>query len=551
MIFVCVSCGKKFLYRGDPSAAPSCKACGGEIRPEGPTAAYAAAAPDSRTKDLDARVAQLEADLQAREKELQETRGRLATVESDSQGAGAQIEALQTPLSEAEDRQERVGAERRQQIGQARARIAQLEKEIQTVRNESSAKLQMSVVRSLKEKEAEIHEAQASIARYGEELKKAQELYKEALVKRDRTAEEHAAATAEAQASIARLGEDLKKAQDAYKEALKRKDAELAEAHEKAVALERRLAEIAARGAETGSSDKLGAQLTATRAQLDESARDLDRAQARIKQLEKSVLDADRRCGELQRKVEEAEVRNGAAADAGEAVAKLQSDLEAQRSESEQLRRRLADLDAAHRAGEAQASEGFRASVKEARYVAEDLGRNFESLAATMAGLVERVRRLVECLHQPEPEVPKHVIPGSAAARAETPPGPGMLPSQAVPAEDIPVIDSLPAPAPAEAGGHLPADDTILEMGGAVRPVRAGPEELPEPQEGAPLDAVPLSGAPEEAQVSEVEAFPGEAPPDEGGQYEAAPPAPEPEEAPVPEPPPKKKGFFSKLFGRK
>jgi uncharacterized coiled-coil DUF342 family protein len=601
MIFVCVSCGKKFLYRGDPASAPPCKACGGEIRAEETGAPAAASGGDARVRELEARISRLEADLKAKENELQETRNRLATVETDSQEAGAQIEALQNQLSEAEDRQERVGAEREREIGQARARIAQLEKELQTARSEVSSKLQTSVVRALKEKETELHEAQASVARLGDELKKAQDLYKEALTKRDqeagehaaaaaeaqasiarlgdelkktqdlykealtrrdREAEEHAAATAEAQASIARLGEDLKKAQDAYKEALTRKDRELNEAHEKIAALE-------------GG----GAAAPAGEEQ--------DRYQARIRQLEKNVLDADRRYAELEKRLLSAEVSAEGAPAKDETIAKLQAELTAARAEADELRRRIA----VQEASKDRKMSDAEIRVGEARYLAADLDRSLESLATSLAGLVERVRRLIGSLHDSGPQVPQHVIPGSPAAVSETPaspeevieqarnvvlpaegeappetpeeaPAPQDPPVQEPQAEAVPVLDNLPVPeAVPEGEGHLPTDDTILEFGGTRKAVNLpGPEETPPAQAAveSPVDAVPMTGAADEA-VPAAEPAPEAAPEAQAAAAEDAPVPRKPSSAQwnrfrVPgatsPPPKKKKGFFGKLFGK-
>jgi hypothetical protein len=202
--------------------------------------------------------------------------------------------------------------------------------------------------------------------------------------------------------------------------------------------------------------------------------------------------------------------------------------------------------------------------VGEARYLAADLDRSLESLATSLAGLVDRVRRLIGSLHDPGSDVPQHAIPGSPASISETPASSEEViqqaqrteipqveePAHALPAEDVPVIDTLPAPEPSAAEEHLPADDTILEMGGGVRSIRSPePEEPPPAQEemGPPLEAVPMTTIPEEEALVPEPAPEGdvEVPPDEGGQYAAAPPP----ASRRPKPIPKKKGFFGKLFG--
>lgn len=86
MIYVCVACDKKFLYKGDPSTAPRCSKCGGALRAE---EGASAAGPDPRVKELEARVQALERSeagartgLQAKERELEETRRHIAELES-------------------------------------------------------------------------------------------------------------------------------------------------------------------------------------------------------------------------------------------------------------------------------------------------------------------------------------------------------------------------------------------------------------------------------------------------------------------------------------
>ncbi len=204
------------------------------------------------------------------------------------------------------------------------------------------------------QKDKEAKEAQANIARLGEDLAKAQGVYKEALKKKEQelaaieaeleknraqskgsggqiavlkakdtqiqelqekvsSLEEELASGAgkadgETQAKIAHLEQELSEARQGvprlaeelanekvhYREALLNKEAEIDELHKKVEAVEKQLVEASSR-AQAGASGASDADLAAARAETDKKAAELQRATNRIAQLEKIVQDGEQR----------------------------------------------------------------------------------------------------------------------------------------------------------------------------------------------------------------------------------------------------------------
>jgi hypothetical protein len=410
-------------------------------------------------------------------------------------------------------------------------RLKELESRLQGLERDQSASRA-----ALELKEKELHEAQASIARLGVDLEKAQTAYKEALKnKEERIQELEGEATKTKAASGASSPQTL--------QLLRAKDEALREAQEKASALEQELTEVR-QGSSTVSDelhemeakykdalkhkeeevDDLQKRLQAIEKQLVESASKVQqssdpeskRLAAKVASLEKIIQDGENRFRSLQKQLDAA----GEGGGDGKAL------LAEKDSRIAELEGQLADLRnrppaPAPAAPVAAATSASNAKVGEARYLVADLDRSLGSISTALAGLVSRVRRLHETLEEKEAEAPAEstdedslemdVAEEPPPAEPEAPPElPPIVEEPVAEEEAVPQLESFEAPAEAPQDS-LPADETLLDMGGMNRPKKANDEPALEDAPTPPPDAAP-EGATDEQQ---------------------------------------KKGFFGKLFGKK
>jgi chromosome segregation ATPase len=532
MLLECGGCGKMYRVReGSASPPTSCPACKGALRPAGgPAAPAAPPAADPRVKELEGRIEALEKELAQAQAETFRLRG----LEEKSQGAAAEL------------------ARKDSEIKEKVARISTLEREALEARGRS----QKEGLSILKEKDSEIHYLRERVAALEAQAGSAQSAQGSTVPRADleKALQDKENEHRESQEAIARMGEDLKKSHDAHLAAIRAKDGELAELHQKAAALEKNLAEAVerAKGAPPLKPDAA-----------------LERAQGRIAQLEKIVQDGERRYRELQIQQDKAGAAaagaaSGALGESGRKVADLERQLESRRDVEVALRRQISELQAGVEAERSarkavSGSPAVPALVRpkrlgELRYLVSDLDKNLGSISTALGGLVERVRRLQEGVQQTEDEVAQAERaappPLPAAPEPEAPPPSEESPaevlesapeaveaeppaeSEAPAGEEIATLETLPEPEPGEAT-ELPADETRLEMGSREKKLpkfrrRGRPEPEAEPQPAA-------EASPEEASLS------AETSPDAGSEEGAQP---EPEA-------PKKKGLFSKLFGKK
>jgi hypothetical protein len=537
-MFLECSCGKMYRVRDDAANPPTkCPACGGTLKAAA-GGAPSAPAGDGRVKELESRLqaaererASAKAGLEVREKEAAEAKARVKSLEHDLHEAQASIARLGADLEKAQNAYKEALKKKDAEIDEKQKKIAELEGGTR-VRAQAPAqtlallKAKDEALQEARERVAELEEALAGKDDKGGSSEKVAQL-------------EHD--LQEAQASLARLGADLEKAQAAYKEALKKKDAEIEEKQQKIAALEKQ---------------------PAGRAPAAPAGSELARAQARIQQLERIVQDGEQRYRAIQEKMEKAEGGDAAAdarahADAlaqkDKVIADLRDALAAEKARAEELQKQP-------RAA-APAEAAVPARLGEARYLASDLDKSLSSVGSALSALVERVKRLNESLQNAEaaapasaaPPAPTWGRPPEAAAPEEPEPAPAPEPApepepepepqpveaavEAAPAEessgeDIASLETLPEPVLQDDG--LPADETLLDMGKMGPKGRAAarrsddtfepPPGLEEPAP-SPLDQEPLS-----AETS---------------------PGPVPEEAESEPEPPKKKGLFGKLFGKK
>jgi hypothetical protein len=558
MLLEC-SCGKMFRVRDGTATPPNkCPSCGGTLREaggrvSGPPSGVAAAPPASagdagRVKELEGRIAELEkvsaasrATAESKARELEEMAGRLA------QAQKAKEEAAQDAAKAKAD-----SARKEKDGGDKAGRIQQLEKDLQ----EARVKGQQAGLAAIKEKDAELHYAQERIAALEREVQGSQggtkTREKELIDLRARVSSMQAEHK-ESQEAIAKLGDELHKAQDAYKATLANKEKEIEDLHA-----------------------KLGDSGGGTKGPGGDSP-GLQRAQSRIAMLEKIVQDGEQRYRTLQEEFHKSTQNAHSTTAAGsraiqEKDAKI-VDLEAavsrQKNRADELEKKVKSADA-----ERESAKGVpvpAGNFDQARYLAADLDRSLGSISSMLQGLVERVKRLNQTLTAPAGAAPAALAPAApllAAAKEEPPaPAPTWGRPAAPPADEEtkadldPVVEESPqeadldveapaspeeeaepveleslpdaVPAPEEESA-LPADETLLDMGGASmgKKVRDAMARRRKPPTPLPAEE-PVEASFEEAPVQE-----------EGQPVEEAAPEVEADQ-------PKKKGLFGKLFGRK
>jgi predicted nucleic acid-binding Zn-ribbon protein len=580
MLLECSQCAKMYRVREGSAAAPTkCPACGGLLKVSGgaPAAPPAAAGPDPRVKELEAKLAAAERELSAHKagaeqkaKEAKEAQTNIARLGEDlAKAQGVYKDALRKKEEELEEKQKKIAA---------------LEAEAE--KSKASAKGSAPIA-ILKAKDSQIQELQEKVNSLEEELSSksgkgdVSHLQKEA---------------DEARASQAKIAEELAKEKLHYREALLNKEHEIEDLHKKLSTVEKQLVEASGRAqaSSAGASD------------ADEKKdKELSRALTRIGQLEKIVQDGEQRYRTLHAEMEKSrEAVEAGGKDGGKLLAEkdgtiteLNEDLAKERLKAGEFKKQVQDLEkelqrlksqpppaAAKVKGETKMRPASGGNLEEARFLAGDLDKSLASVSSQLAALTSRVKRLTDSLYKtgetsmeaaqatgpaaaaPEPEessapdgeaeapVEESEAPAEAPAEgegaealaeaaAETPeesqPESLPLPEAAPDEEEMatePVEDETPAeaapaaaeeepaeleslPEPTLDSNELPADETMLDMGKMNRPVRKETKRI--------TGRRPLPSLPREPRVTpEVE---------EQAQSEE----------------PKKKGFFGKLFGKK
>jgi hypothetical protein len=399
----------------------------------------------------------------------------------------------------------------------------------------------------------EAKEAQGNIARLGEDLAKAQGVYKDALKKKESEIEEkqkkiasleaevqkskagggqlailkqkdtqiqelqdkvseleEAAAKGsgdadklahleqeveEARKSQAKIAEELATEKDHYREALLKKEHEIEELHKKAA--EKPAAAPAAAGSELG------------------------RAQSRIAQLEKIVQDGEQRYrtlhAEMEKSREASEMGGGDGgrilAEKDETISGLNEDLSSERRKVGELQKQIQDLKAAAKAkpAAAPAPAGPVAmvaggNVDEARYLARDLDKSLGSVSSQLAALVERVKRLHESLlksGESSGEMPSVQAP---LARSEPEPEAEPEPEPEEPASE-PEPAAEPEEAPAESEGAEALSEAAAETPEEAESLPL-PEAAPEEEMEVEPDAAPAPAAEEKDEIAQLESLP-------------------------------------------
>lgn len=300
-------------------------------------------------------------------------------------------------------------------------RVKELEAKVAALERDASAK----------RAEAEQHakdakEAQANIARLGEDLAKAQAVYKDALKKKEDEIEEKSKRIAaleaqskagagqiailrqkdaqlqelqdkvssleeelaakegkggddekiahleheleEARKSLPRLTEELAREKLTYREALLKKENEIDELHRKVADVEKQLVEASSR-AQAGSSGASAADLAEAKAEAERSLADLSKAQSRISQLEKIVQDGEQRYRTLHQEMEKSrEAAQMGTEDGAKVIAEKDETISSLNEELTAERRKVGELqkqvkDAEAAAARAKSESGARPAV--------------------------------------------------------------------------------------------------------------------------------------------------------------------------------------------
>jgi hypothetical protein len=515
MILEC-SCGKMYRVKDDAANPPkNCPSCGSPLK------AHSGGGPPSAV-GADPKAKELEGKLKAAEKDLSSAKATADLKEKELREAQASISRLGSDLEKAQSSYKDALRKKEQEVEEKQKKIAELEGEGTKVRQQSSGQA-MSL---LKQKDAALQEARERVTQLEEELAAGGK--KGAPAEVESRLKELEAEVETGRESRAKLAEEMAKEKDAFRDSLKEKVKELEASEARAVALEKKMVEIA------GGDPKTPAE---------------ERARQRIAQLEKIVGDGEKRYRDLLSKVEE---QGASAADVKALAAKDQelmaarSSLHSEQSRRESLERRIAELEKARAAAPAERREssgGTRVQL--------DLDRNLSTISASLQVLVDKVKSLQRGLNESAPaaepapgpaeetparEGPYAPVEPAAEANLEPPdelvdaaeePEEAPEPAEAAEAaeepvaeakEDVAQLETLPLPD--EEPSALPQDETLLDMGGYKRR-RLTPKPSSPPAEDAPLSA---------------EVSPGPLP-EEGAEAEGETP--------------KKKGFFGKLFGKK
>jgi predicted patatin/cPLA2 family phospholipase len=496
------------MYRVREGAANpprSCPACGGALRAQG--GAPAAAPPPAAPAGPDPKIKELESKLQALERDQTAARAAAELKDKELQEAQAGIARLGSDLEKAQAAYKEALKKKEQEISDLKARV-----ENEGTKTRAAAQTQTMAL--LKAKDDQLAKVQEKVAELEEQLSG-----KGAAPAADAALEQE---LADARSGIAHIREEFALSERNYSTALKNKEIELDELQKKNADLERRMVEAMERAQKGGGG---------------EPNAELQRALARVSGLEKMVQDGEQRYRSVAKQLEALQEKGGDAA-LGEKdvrIKELEEELDRTRQEMAQIRERATSMRRPAAVPAPAAPPGLSAAARErigeAKYLAADLDRSLASVGTSLSALVERVKRLAESLEAAGIESPPAeeslsfdaVESSPPPAEPEGPP-PVEAPAEEEPAAEAPpeetaevrTLEELPDAEPAEESG-LPADETLLDMGGVNRPKR----EDVDPEAATPPPVPPAEG---------------EAPA-------------RPSRRPATQPP--KKGFFGKLFGKK
>jgi chromosome segregation ATPase len=578
MLLECSSCGKMYRVREGSAAAPTkCPTCGGLLKVSGggAPAPAAPAGPDPRVKELEAKVAALDKEASARraeaeqkDKEAKEAQSNLARLGEDlAKAQGVYKDALRKKEEELEERQKK---------------FTQLESELEKARSQASAKPQAVPIAVLKQKDTQIQELQDKISALEDELgaredkgggdaqTKIAQLEQELTSARQnvpRMAEELAHAHDTYKAALVGKEKELEELQGQFS----RMEHSLIEASSRAQAgaSGASAADLAAAKAEADQKAHELQRAQTRIGQLEKIVQDGEQRYRMIHaEMEKS-RDAAEMGGEGGAKV---------IADKDVTIAGLRDELTTEKRRVGDVQKQLQDLQASSKsereALKAQAPAASAASagrLDEARYLVGDLDKSLASVSSQLSALVSRVQRLTESLYKTTDEPSAEASMAAKAASAES-----AAPAPAAPQEpESPAEPAAPegAEALAEAAAETPGDTEALPLPEAATDEEVAgeiePEETPAPQdeEVAQLEMLPEPAAEEGSELPADETMLdmgklGKGVRKELGRGTGRRPAPaprpvqpEPVEEASPEDAssdePKKKGFFGKLFGKK
>jgi hypothetical protein len=510
MLLECSACGKMYRVREGAANPPrSCPACGGALRPQG---GGAPAAPPPAPGGPDPRVKELEAKLQALEKEQASARAAAELKDRELQEAQAGISRLGADLEKAQSAYKEALKKKEQEIADARAKA-------EGEGSKRSAAAQTQTMALLKAKDDQLLKVQEKVAELESQLE-------------GKGGASAADAGLQQELEDARKGIEVLREEHAlsnrnYTEALRKKEEELDALQRMNSDIEKQLTELATKGGGLP---------------VDEQVK---RAQNRISSLEKLVQDGEQRYRSVAKQLEALQEKGGDAAlgEKDNRIKELEEELDRTRQEMASIRERATNV----RRGPAAApppaaAPGLSAEVREklgeAKYLAADLDRSLLSVGTALKALVDRAQRLTESL-----EVISNSVPAADAA----PPAEESLSFEEEPAAPPPAEPEEPPPveAPPAEEEPMPAEEPDAgEEGAEVRTLEELPDAEPVPESGLPADETLLDmGGINRSKPAEVD--PDSATP---------PPEPRPDKGTRtrrPAPPPPKKGFFGKLFGKK
>jgi len=444
-------------------------------------------------------------------------------------------------------------------------RVKELEGKIASLERDASAHRADAEQRA-----REAKEAQGNIARLGEDLAKAQGVYKDALKKKEGELEEKqkkiAALEAEVQKSkagggqlavlkqkdaqieelqnriseleegagkggadpekLAHLEHDLDEARKSqtkiadelakeklhYREALLKKEKEIEDLHAKTSSVEKQLVEASGR-AQSGSGD------AGLKAELEKKTSEFNRSQSRISQLEKIVQDGEQRYrtlhAEMEKSREAAEAGSGdgakVLAEKDETISGLNEELAAERKKVGELQKQVQDLKSAPKAKGAPAPAGASlvagGNVDEARYLARDLDKSLVSVSSQLSTLVERVKRLHESLYKSGESSAE--MPSVRAPIAQPAAEPE---TEAEPEAEAAAEPEAPAETPVESEGAEAlgeaAAETPEETESLPLPEAATEEEMAVEPDAEPAAEESAPAAEEKEEIAQLESLP-------------------------------------------
>jgi chromosome segregation ATPase len=414
-------------------------------------------------------------------------------------------------------------------------------------------------------KDKEAKEAQSNIARLGEDLAKAQGVYKDALKKKESELEEKqkkiaaleseagkSAAKgsmgqlavlkqkdaqiaelesqlaakgegggdpekmahlemelAEARQGVPRLAEELANEKLHYREALLNKENEIDELNKKLATLDKQIVETSSR-AQAGASGVSDAAVAAARAELERKAAELQRASNRIAQLEKIVQDGESRYRSLHVEMEKSREAASMGSEDGAkviaekdgSIASLNEDLITERKKVGELEKQLKDAKAAAAAAAARPASGTMPSPAMSGNVSE-ARYLVGDLDKSLSSVSSQLAALVQRVKRLHESLYKPE--GSSAV---LPSVDAEIPINRPPEAGVSLPES--AETPAEPVPDPEAEQALAEAA-AETPVDAT-EALPLP-EAAPYDEAAdvraeIEGTPVESEPAELESLP-------------------------------------------